>query len=123
MTEDERAIRALIDSWMTASKAGDTKTVLGLMTDDVVFMVPGREPFGKEAFANTSAAMKDVKIEGTAEIVELEIVGNRAWMRNRIAIAVTPSGGAPIKRSGYTLTVLRKESGRWLIARDANLVV
>ena len=36
---------------LAASKAGDLAPVLSLMTDDVIFMVPGREPFGKEAFA------------------------------------------------------------------------
>ena len=51
MTNDERAIRELIATWMDASQKGDLQTVLGLMADDVVFMVPGREPFGKEAFA------------------------------------------------------------------------
>ena len=40
-TDDERAIRELIETWMTSTKAGDTQTVLDLMTDDVVFMVPG----------------------------------------------------------------------------------
>jgi len=54
MTDNERAIRELVATWMTASQAGDIDTVLGLMTDDVVFMVPGREPFGKEAFAAAS---------------------------------------------------------------------
>lgn len=39
MTEDERAIRTLVETWMTASKSGDLATVLSLMTDDVVFMV------------------------------------------------------------------------------------
>ena len=33
MNDDERAIRELIDTWMTASQAGDIETVLGLMTD------------------------------------------------------------------------------------------
>lgn len=54
MTEDESAIREAIATWMRASAAGDIDTVLGLMTDDVVFLVPGAEPFGKEAFAAAS---------------------------------------------------------------------
>ena len=57
MSEDERAIRELVATWMAASRAGDLDTVLGLMTEDVVFMVPGREPFGKEAFAAQSRGM------------------------------------------------------------------
>ena len=51
MSDDERAIRDLIETWMSATKAGDAATVLGLMSDDVVFMAPGAEPFGKESFA------------------------------------------------------------------------
>jgi ketosteroid isomerase-like protein len=36
-----------VDTWLAASKAGDIAAVLILMTADIVFMVPGREPFGK----------------------------------------------------------------------------
>jgi uncharacterized protein (TIGR02246 family) len=44
MSEDERAIRDLVAAWMAASRAGDTAAVLALMTDDVVFLTPGRSP-------------------------------------------------------------------------------
>jgi uncharacterized protein (TIGR02246 family) len=50
IADDERAIRELVDTWLTSSQAGDLPTVLSLMTDDAIFMVPGQEPFGKEAF-------------------------------------------------------------------------
>jgi uncharacterized protein (TIGR02246 family) len=120
---DEAAIRKLVDTWMAASKAGDIATVLDLMTDDVVFMVPGREPFGKEAFAAASDAMKNVRIDGNAEIREINVLGDWAYIRNYLEMTITPEGGAPVKRSGWTLTILRKEDGRWRLARDANLVV
>jgi uncharacterized protein (TIGR02246 family) len=42
MTDDERAIRDLVERWMSASRAGDLATVLSLMADDVIFMVPGQ---------------------------------------------------------------------------------
>lgn len=123
MTDDERAIRQVVETWMEASKRGDTATVLGLMTDDVVFTVAGREPFGQEVFAAASQGMAGMKMEGTNEIVELKVLGGWAFIRNRIDMTVTPPGGAPVHRSGYTLTLLRKESdGRWRLARDANLV-
>ncbi len=64
MSEDERAIRDVVETWMRASKAGDVETVLSLMTDDMIFMVPGRPPFGKEAFAAASDSMKGVEIDG-----------------------------------------------------------
>jgi uncharacterized protein (TIGR02246 family) len=123
MDNDEQAIRALIDRWLAATRAGDTATVLNLMADDVVFLVPGVEPFGKDVFAANSAGMKGFRIEGKSEIEELEILGDWAWMRTRLRVAVTPPNGKERVRSGYTLTILRKESdGRWVLARDANLL-
>jgi uncharacterized protein (TIGR02246 family) len=123
MNKDEQAIRDLVDTWLAATKAGDLDTVLSLMADDVVFMVPGQEPFGKEIFEANSLTMKDVRIEGTSEIQELRILGDWAWMRNRLEVTITPPNAKPSVRSGYTLTILRKNpDGRWLLTRDANLV-
>ena len=126
MTEDERAIRELIDTWLAASKAGDTATVLSLMTDDAVFMVPGQKPFGKAAFMAASEAQKNVDIDGKSEILEVQVLGDWAFLRSQLEITITLKDGAvpPMRRSGNTLTILRKETdGRWLLARDANLVV
>jgi uncharacterized protein (TIGR02246 family) len=123
MTDDERAIRQVVETWMAASKAGDVATVLSLMTDDVVFMVPGREPFGKQAFAAASEGMHSVQIDGANEIVELQVLGDWAFTRGRLDVTATPAGGAPVHRSGYALTLFRKEAdGRWRLARDANLL-
>jgi uncharacterized protein (TIGR02246 family) len=124
MTDDERAIRQLVETWLAASTGGDLETVLSLMTDDVVFMVPGRKPFGKEAFAAASEGMKHMLIQATGEIEEIRVLGDWAYLRNRLEMAITPPGGAaPMRRSGYTLTILRRESdGRWRLARDANLL-
>jgi len=127
MSDDERAIRVLVDTWMAASQAGDITTVLHLMADDVVFMVPGRPPYGKDAFRTASQSMQGMQgmqFEGGARIEELKVLGNWAYVRNYIDLTVTPPGAAPVKRSGYTLTVLRKEAdGQWRVARDANLVL
>ena len=123
MNDDERAIRQVVETWMAASKRGDTATVLSLMTDDVIFMVPGQEPFGKEAFAAASKGMEGMKVDGNSEIVELQILGGWAFIRNRIDMAITPPDGGTVRRAGYTLTLLRKEAdGQWRLARDANLL-
>ena len=108
MTDDEQAIRDLVETWMTASRAGDTATVLGLMSDDVLFMTPGREPFGKAEFAAQSASLKDVEIDGRADVLEIEVADGWAWIRNRIEVAMTAADGGTVRRSGYTLTVLNK---------------
>lgn len=124
MSADEKAIRELIDRWMQASARGDLGAVLQMMSDDVVFMVPGKEPFGKEAFAAASDAMRDVRIEGVSNPVEIKVLGNWAYLRNHITVTVTPkAGGVPARRSGYTLTILTKQpDGAWVITRDANLL-
>jgi len=123
MTEDERAIRELVDTWMSASRAGDIATVLDLMTEDVMFMTPGREPFGKDQFRASSESMRDVKMDGRAQIEEMEVIGDWAWIRNHIDLTVTPAAGEPASRSGYTLTILRKSAdGKWRLFRDANLL-
>lgn len=123
VTEDECAIRQVVDTWMKASQAGDAATVLSLMTDDVVFMVPGREPFGREAFEAAANTPNDAKMAGSNEVVEVQVLGNWAFTRNRIDLTVTPPDGASVRRYGYTLTLFRKEAdGRWRLARDANLL-
>src|SRR5215472_15665860 len=123
VTEDERAIRRVVDTWMEASQTGDAAIVLSLMTDDVVFMVPGREPFGREVFEAAANPPSGAKIEGTNEIVELQVLGDWGFTRNRIDLTVTPPNAEPVRRSGHTLTLFRKEAdGCWRLARDANLL-
>jgi ketosteroid isomerase-like protein len=46
-------------------------TVLSPVAGDVVFLVPGQELFGKEAFAASPKEMKNVSIEGTSDVQEL----------------------------------------------------
>jgi uncharacterized protein (TIGR02246 family) len=123
MSADEQAIRKLIDDWMAATARGDLAQVLSMMSDDVVFMTPGREPFGKQEFAAQSGQMKDMKIEGVAKPIEIEVLGDWAWLRTHITVTVTPESGQPTKRAGYTLTILKRQpDGAWVITRDANLL-
>ena len=123
MTDDEQAIRDVVETWLRASRGGDATTVLSLVTKDVVFMVPGREPFGREAFEAAVHAQGAPQIDGTNEIVEIQVLGDWAFTRNRMDLTVTPPTGEPVRRSGYTLTLFRKEAdGRWRLARDANLL-
>ena len=73
MNTDKHQIRELVETWMTASKAGDLAAVLDLMTDDVIFMTPGRAPFGKGEFAANGERMKDFRMEGHHDLQEIEI--------------------------------------------------
>ena len=123
MSDDERAIRDLIGSWIAASKARALPALLDLMTDDVVFVTPGRPPFGKAEFAAESERMKGLGVEAQAEIQEIEIFGPRAYVWSRIEAVLTAPGESPRRMAGHAMSFLRKEAdGRWRIARDANLV-
>jgi uncharacterized protein (TIGR02246 family) len=123
--DDGRAIRELIDAWIAASKARDLPALLAMMTDDVVFMTPGRAPFGKAEFAADSERMKGVAVDARVEVLEIEAFGPRAYVRSRIGAIVTSGGKSPERpMAGYAMSILRKEpDGRWRIARDANLVM
>ena|SRR5215469_14967641 len=123
MSDDERSIRDLVDRWMSASKAGELAAILDLMADDVLFMTPGREPFGKDQFRADFEAMSGTRLDGRASIHEIRVEGDWAFLRNYLDLEITPGGGSPLHRSGYTLTVLRKDpDGKWKLFRDANLV-
>ncbi len=119
---DDEEIRKLVDDWMLASKEGDIDKVLSLMTDDVIFMTPGNEPFGKEAFRKASEEMKDMKIDGKSNIKEIKVLGDWAYIRNFIEIKMSSPENETVNRKGYTLTILKKENGKWKLFRDANLV-
>ncbi|ABA49381.1 YybH family protein [Burkholderia pseudomallei] len=129
MTEGEHAIRQLLETWFVASRRGDLTTVLDLIADDAIFMVPGKPPFDKAAFAAASrdahptrASDAAPRIDGRYRIDELRVLGDWAYLRNFIEIDVTPPAGEPVRRAAHTLTILRKSEGRWRLVRDANLL-
>jgi uncharacterized protein (TIGR02246 family) len=126
MQSDEQEIRQLVSTWMAASKAGDVDTVLSLMADDVVFLVPGQPVMRKADFAVAarSQASKDApQFDGTSEIQEIQILGDWAFMWTKLTVVVTPPGGAQsMTRAGHTLSILKKQNGKWVLARDANML-
>ncbi len=125
MQDDQRAIREMVDTWLEASKRGDTGTLLNLLADDVLFITPGKEPFGKDEFAaaNPAGSMKDIKMEAAIDIKEIEVVGPWAWMRSFLRVSFAPREGETTKLAGHILTVLQKNpDGQWVIKRDANFV-
>ena len=125
-SEDQRAIRAVVVEWMAATKRGDTKAVLELMTDDAVFLVAGQPPMGKAAFASATGSSRDERptFDGNSDIREIHVEGSLAYLWSYLTVTVTPpKGDDVVKRAGHTLTIFKKVAGRWLLARDANLLV
>jgi uncharacterized protein (TIGR02246 family) len=126
MQTDEQSIRELVAEWHKAARAGDLSKLLNLMAEEVVFYVVGHPPIrGREAFAAAfRAAVRQVRIESTARIEEIQVAGDFAHLANYLTVTLTPlQGGSIMRPSGYTLTILRKEpDGIWVLYRDANML-
>ena len=127
MSNDEQAIRKIISTWMQLTAEGDLDRILPLMDEDAVFLTCGHPPMrGREAFAAASRANSgQMDIEGNAEPVEVAVSGELAYAWTNLSLNIRPrNGGAPMQRTGPTLTVFRKTpAGTWVLFRDANLLV
>ena len=67
--------------------------------------------------------MKNRYGSGASDIQEITVAGDWAFMWTKLRVVATlPDGSPPVERAGHTLTVLHKQQGRWLLARDANLL-
>jgi uncharacterized protein (TIGR02246 family) len=127
MEQDVQAIRNLIETWLRATREGDVDTVLSLMTEDVIFLVPGEPPLqGRNAYADAlRSVLGKTSVESASHIDEIEVMGDVAWCRTRLDVTVlSKHGDTPMLRRGHTLSILRRcEDGKWRLARDANMVV
>jgi uncharacterized protein (TIGR02246 family) len=121
--DDQAAIRELMAKWRRLSGEGDVEGLLALLTDDVVFLTPNNPPMDKQKFEQgfRSFAGK-VSIDAQQEVKDLRVSGDLAYSWSYLRVTFTPHGGKQIVNEGNVLTVLRKEGGRWRIARDANLM-
>jgi uncharacterized protein (TIGR02246 family) len=126
MSEDEKQIREMVEQWMAASKAGDTERVPSMVADDVVFLGAGRPPMTRAGFAAASAAQSQggkPDIEGVSEIQEIKVLGDWAFMWTKLRVTIRPPGATTVMtKAGYTLSVLKKQNGQWVITRDANML-
>lgn len=122
--DDEQAIRNLVDTWLEASKKQDLTTLLGFLDDDVLFITPGKEPFGKQQFAAGNQKVQDFRMEADIDIKELKVIGEWAWTRSFLKVSFKQGEGDTTKMSGHILTIFRKTAeAKWVIYRDANFVM
>lgn len=125
-SDDEAAVRAVIETWHQATSAGDIARVLPLMAEDAIFLGPGRPPMqGRAAFERaTTGLLATHTIASSGDVREVEVGGNLAYAWAQLKVTVTPNDGtAPKTRTGPALSVFRKQrDGRWLLVRDANML-
>jgi uncharacterized protein (TIGR02246 family) len=103
MGSDEQAIREVHATWIDAVNAGDLARLLGLMADDVVFLNPGRAPFGRDGFpASFSAAHQQSTIRCISELEEVVVAGVVAYTLCRDSLSVIPrAGGGATQLAGH----------------------
>ena len=120
---DEQAIRETISKWLVAAKEGDSQALAAMLDDDMLFVVLGRPPFGKQEFLAAGQG-KPYAFDSAFEVAEVVVNGTWALTRVELAIEVTATKGEKTLRfKGPTMTVWRKAAtGRWRIWRDANMV-
>src|SRR5262249_61821915 len=95
------------------------------MADTAVFLQPGQPPMRKDDFAAAfQSALQHVRIDPSGEIQEIQVVEDLAYCWTHLSMTVTPlQAGTPVCRSGYTLTIFRKQAdGSWVLTRDANML-
>jgi uncharacterized protein (TIGR02246 family) len=125
MRSDEQAIREVHSTWIDAVNAGDLARLLVMTTDDVVFLNPGHKAINRDGFAaRFSGAHEQLLIHCVSELREVVIVGEVAYTLSWDTLSVTPrAGGEESRLAGDRLTIYRKQpDGRWLLARDANVL-
>ena len=126
MDTNEQMIRDLVAKWHRATAAGDVDTILGLMSEDVVFLVAGRPPMrGRSTFERgLRSLLKTHRIDSSGEVQECVVAGDLAYCWSVLTVRVTPlAGGDANVRSGSVLSIFRKQTnGSWQLVRDANLL-
>lgn len=126
MNTDEQTIRYLIEKWHRATADGDVETILGLMSEDVVFLICGQPPMkGRSAFEQgLRGVLKTHRIDSSGDVLECAVSDGLAYCWTQLTVRMTPlAGGDTTVRSGNALSIFRLNTdGAWQLVRDANLL-
>jgi uncharacterized protein (TIGR02246 family) len=121
---DEQEIGDLMARWRDCAAKGDVQALVGMLTDDVVFLTPGNAPFGRDQFAAGFRQFSSrASIATRQDVKEIHVEGDLAYVLSHLRVTLTPRDGGPVQvNEGEALTVFRRQGGRWRLARDANLM-
>jgi uncharacterized protein (TIGR02246 family) len=122
--DEAESIRELTARWTAAVQARDIDRLLGLVTDDVVFLPSSGPPIrGKEAVGDLYRSLfSQFDVEQSASIEEVEVGGDWAFSWGAETLTLSPRGGGrPIRLRGKGLAILRRQpDGSWKYARGIN---
>ena len=111
------------DAYVNAINSNDLERIMGMLTEDVVFMAPNAEPLvGKAAVRPWVAGyLQAFKTNWDKPVKEFVVAGEWAYERYAYRSTDTPRGGGPaVVDTGWGLIVYRHDAdGTWRVARDA----
>lgn len=121
MSADEKAIRAVLDSYNTALNASSTESVLPLYADDGVFMPPySPSAVGKAAVKTAyDTVFRFITLNVKFSIAEVvQMAPDWAFVRtNSAGTTMTHATGKTSAEGNQELFVFKKTSDGWKIAR------
>jgi len=121
LAEDIVAIRTIFENYQNTLNDGDVAGFASLHTEDAIRMPPNSPALvGKEAIRSESQDFADqVVLTLTNEVVEVEVIGDWAFIRGAWRASVTPKeGGQATERSGKWLSIaVRQPDGSWKLHR------
>jgi len=123
--DDEQAIRKLTDDWLAAVRAKDIPRLVGMVTDDAVFLPPGLPPIrGRQAVETMYQSFfpQFSSVEQTVSMEEVQVAGDWAFAWGTEQFTLVPrAGGAPIEMQGKGMSILKRQpDGSWKFARGIN---
>jgi len=115
---DEVAVRQLHDEVIAALNALDVDKLLSLHTDNIILMEPDMPTIaGKVEVIQLFKKFQQQKLvyKLSYTIDELEVFGQRAFVRGQVVKHITKNDQPPIMETGKFITLSQKQDdGRWL---------
>ena len=120
---DDPAAHQAHEAYVTAINSNNLDTLLGVLTEDVVFLAP-QEPamVGKTAVRPwLEGYVKAFKTHWDKPVQEFIVNGEWAFERYSYKSSDTPAGGgAVVEDTGWGLVIYHRDAdGKWRVARDA----
>ena len=115
---DKAAVRQLHDEVITALNALDLDKLLSLHTDNIILMEPNMPTItGKAELMQLFKKFQQQKLvyKLSYSIDELEVFGQRAFVRGQVLKQITQNDQSPVMETGKFITLSQKQDdGRWL---------
>jgi ketosteroid isomerase-like protein len=111
------------EAYVTAINSNDLATLLGMLTEDVVFLSPNQPVIVGKAAVRLwlEAYLKAFKTHWDKPVQEFVVSGNWAFERYSFKSSDTPIGAGPVgELTGWGLVIYHHDAdGKWRVARDA----